>query len=248
MKSSEYGRGDDGRVALRGPLRSAALVLTMVAATVPGAALADTILTYGLTSSSDLAGSTASSPPTAFCIAGASCPGVSPSYSLAVNEPLTGTISIDTTNSTMTFDLTLAGNAAFGGGLTLNQNSTFDTTAPISVSITSNKGVDTILPGSGTATALGTLLLTSGFNQTEGQAIISGLDCSITAGTGGSCGFVLGTPVSGTNALQISDGTNLYNGVMSISANLTPVPLPPSLWLLAGGTGCLLLMRRRALG
>ncbi len=229
------------------------LALTSLVFAIPFArfAYADTILTFDLSSGSNLAGSATGSP-TAFCVAGTTCPGASPAYTLGANVPLNGTVSIDTTNSTMTFDLSLTQNASFGG-VTLNQGSSFvaQATDPISISIsssTSKKGVvtDTILPGTGTATALGTLLLSSGFTQTAGQPLVSGLDCLITVGAGGSCGLTLGADVTGTNALQITNGSNTYDGVMSIGANLVAVPLPPGLWLMAGGmSGMLLTFRRR---
>jgi len=248
MKPSE--QASRSRFVSRGSLPARLLVLTLAGmGAVPGAAFADTILTFNLNSSSDLAGST-SGTPTAFCTVGSTCPGGSPGFPLTANVPLTGTISVDTTNSTMTFDLTLAQNASFGGGLTLDKGSSFisTTSSPVSVLISSStkKGVttDTILAGS-TSTALGTLLLSSGFTQTENQGIVSGLSCSITVGSGGNCGFLIGTPVSGTDALQVSNGT-AYDGVMSINALLTPVPLPPSLWLMAGASG-LIFMRRRPL-
>jgi hypothetical protein len=236
----------------RGPrqIRGCILALAGVAALIPGAVLADTVLTYNLNSSSDLAAS--GSTPSAFCTAGTACPGGTPAFALTQNVPLSGTISIDLTNSTMSFDLTLTQNASFGNGLTLDTGSSFvaSTASPVSVGISSStkKGVttDTVLSGS-TSTALGTLLLSSGFTQTQGQGIVSSLDCSVIVGGAGTCGFVIGTPVSGTDALQISNGTTPYDGVMSISANMTPVPLPSSIWLMLAAAGGLLFRRPRAL-
>jgi hypothetical protein len=249
MKPSERtaAKHDNSRRSVR--MRGCILALAGMAMAVPGAVFADTILTYSLNASSDLAGSGAS--PSAFCAAGSNCPGTSPAFELAQNVPLSGTISIDVTKSTMTFDLTLTQNASFGNGLTLEGGSSFvaSSTAPVSVGISSStqKGVttDTILAGS-TSTALGTLLLSSGFSQTEDQGIVSGLSCSVIVGATGTCGFLIGTPVSGTDALQIADGTTQYDGVMSINANMTPVPLPSSVWLLLAAGGGLLFRRQRA--
>jgi hypothetical protein len=114
------------------------LALAGMATAIPSAAFADTVLTYNLNSSSDLAGSGAS--PSAFCTAGTNCPGTSPAFELTQNAPLSGTISIDVTNSTMSFDLTLTQNASFGNGLTLNAGSSFvaSTATPVSVGISSS--------------------------------------------------------------------------------------------------------------
>jgi hypothetical protein len=120
--------------------------------------------------------------------------------------------------------------------------------APVSVSVSSStkNGVttDTVLPGS-TSAVTANLVLPSGFTQTADQPFISGIDCSITVGGGGSCGFVLGTPAVGVNSLQITDGTSSYNGVLSVNANLAPVPLPAALPLMLSGFGLLCAAARR---
>jgi hypothetical protein len=249
MKSSERAPASPNH--RREPIRTRRCLLALagMAALTPGSVFADTILTYNLNSSSDLASSGAT--PSAFCTLGVPCPST-PAFSLAQNAPLSGTISIDTTTSTMTFDLTLTQNASFGNGLTLDAGSSFVASAgsPVSVLISSStkKGVttDTLLAGS-TSTALGTLLLSSGFSQTESQGIVSGLSCSVIVGGTGTCGFLIGTPVSGTDALQVSNGTTPYDGVMSINANLTPVPVPSSVWLMLAAAGGLLFRRQRAI-
>jgi len=217
---------------------AAALAVTAV----PGAANADTVYTYELVPNSIVAGSATGSP-SAFCAVGNACPST-PAFSLGANVPLTGSISVDATTSTMTFDLTLAQNAAFGS-LTVLQGSTFiaPASSPIGVSITTktSQGVTTatVLPGSTASVISANLLLGAGFTQTEGQPILSGLDCSVIVGGSGSCAFLLGTPVNGANALQVASSGADYNGVLSISANLVPVPLPPSLWLMLAGLGWL---------
>src|SRR5271156_747585 len=104
-------------------VRSAALALVATASAFPGAAFADTIYTFNLTSSSEVAGNPAASPPpSAFCLTTASCPST-PTYTLGADVGLTGTVSIDTTSSTMSYDLTMA-SASFGT-LSLAGGSTF---------------------------------------------------------------------------------------------------------------------------
>jgi hypothetical protein len=249
MKRFEQTRCDGGRIVagMRTGLPVAGLVLGAILATVPGGAFADTVLNFALGGSSDIAGSTTGSP-TAFCAVGNPCPS-NPAFALGANTPLGGTLSIDTTTQTMTFDLTLTQSASFGA-LTLPSGSTLVATvaAPVSVEISSStkNGVttDTILPGS-TSVVTASLVLPSGFTQTANQPIISGIDCLITVGAGGNCGFVLGTPASGANALQISNGSATYEGVLSVNANLVPVPLPAALPLLLSGIGLLGAAARR---
>lgn len=230
---------------------------TVSAAIAPRTAQADTVYTFNLTSTSDLAGA-ASGSPSGFCTPSAECP-TDATYALGANVPVTGTVSFDTTTSEMTFDLVLGQNATFSssssGSLTLDAGSSFDAdssvsgSAPVGVSITSKttKGVTTYtaLPGSGTYTVLSTLVLPSGTSQSANEPIISGLDCSFTAGSTGTCGFVLGTPDTGaTNILQVNNGAT-YDGVLSFNLNMTPVPLPASLWLMSGGLCGLMLFKRR---
>jgi hypothetical protein len=223
-------------------MRRRAPFLVAIAVAGPGSALADTILTFDLNTGSALAGAPSGSP-TAFCALGNACPS-DPAFALGTNVPLSGTVSLDLTTQTMTFDLTVDQAASFGS-LTLPAGSTLIASAatPVSVSVTSSskKGVttDTILPGSAASTVAASLVLPSGIGQTAAQPIISGIDCLVSAGAGGSCGFVLGAPVSGQSALQISDGGGSYDGVWSISANLLPVPLPAGLPLLLSGLGLL---------
>jgi hypothetical protein len=220
----------------------AALVLGTMAAAGPAAVRADTIVSFDLNGSSDLAGSPTGSP-TAFCVVGNACPS-DPAFALGANVPISGSVSFDLTTQTMTFSLTLDQSATFGS-LTLPAGSTLSASgaAPVSVSVSSStkKGVttDTILSGSATSIVSTNLVLPTGFSQTANQPIISGIDCLVTASAGGSCGFVLGTPVSGPSALQISNGSGSYDGVFSVSATLVPVPLPAALPLLISALGLL---------
>jgi hypothetical protein len=224
-------------------LRSAALAVAATAVAFPGAAFADTVYTFNLTSGSDVAGNPAASPPpSAFCLTTVGCPST-PTYTLGADVGLTGTVSIDTTTSTMSYDLTMA-SASFGA-LSLAGGSTF-VASGVGADVTQSGKNITVIPGTGTDIITATLAFPSGssFSQTLFQPIMSSIECSLNSGTGGSCGFLVGTPANTSNALQITNGT-VYDGVLSMSADLTPVPLPASAWLMIGGLGCLMLLRRR---
>jgi hypothetical protein len=216
---------------------------------VPRPASADTILTFDLISGSVLAGNP-TTPPSAFCATGSLCPG-SPAYGLAASEPLSGTVSFDLTKDTMSFDLTLAQNAAFGA-LTVDAGSTFVATSQgVTVGSTTKGGVTTytFAPGS-TDTVVTNLLLSAGFTATQNTPSMPGIECSATTRSG-SCSLTIGTPTdSGSGSLLINSGGTSYNGVLSVSANMTPVPLPASVWLVLGGLGTMLftVSRRRSVG
>ncbi|HMK85523.1 MAG TPA: hypothetical protein VK437_06165, partial [Steroidobacteraceae bacterium] len=129
-------------IVSRGPrrLRLAGLLLGSIAA-VPGAALADTVLNF------DFNGNLIASGSTAFCAVGNACPS-DPAFALTSNTALSGTLSVDETTDTMTFDLTMA-SASFGS-LGLAAGSTFVAPmgSPVSVTITTSHGVTTIGAGS----------------------------------------------------------------------------------------------------
>jgi hypothetical protein len=245
MRATVRSLGQSGRV-MRGII--GAVVLTSIAALMPRLAAADTVLTFDLGSGSVLAGS-ATDPPSAFCAATSTCP-TTPTFGLATSEPLTGTVSFDITNDTMTFDLTLTQNATFGA-LTLDSGSSFVATSasPVSVDVSSSgHGAATTYifsPGSTASTVSTDLILSSGFSETASQPTIPGIECTGSQ-TGGSCSLLIGLPLAGTGALQIAQGGTTYDGVLSISANLTPVPLPASVWLMLGGLGmCFMTARGR---
>jgi hypothetical protein len=221
-----------------------AVCLAMSGLSAPAAA--DTILAFDLTPGSVLAGN-ASTPPSAFCATSSLCPG-SPTYGLAVSEPLTGTVSFDLTDDTLSFDLTLTQNAAFGS-LTLGAGSTFVATAQdVTVASTTKKGVTTYTfsPGATTDTVVANLLLPSGVTETANVPSMPGIECTATTASG-SCSLTIGTPTSGTGtqSLVINDGGSSYNGVMSVSGNMAPVPLPAGVWLMLGGLGAILLTASR---
>jgi hypothetical protein len=234
-----------GRSAGLSPGVLGAVALACLAAFLPRFATADTVLTFNLGSGSVLAGS-AANPPSAFCAETSLCPST-PTFGLATSEPLSGTVSFDVTNDTMSFDLTLTQNATFGS-LTVDSGSTFvATSASVDVS-TSGHGASTTYifsPGATASTVATNLLLSSGFTETAAQPTMPGIECTGSQ-TGGSCSLLIGTALPGSGALQIAQGGTTYDGVLSISANLTPVPLPPSVALLLGGLGmCFLAGRGR---
>jgi hypothetical protein len=205
---------------------------------VPQPASADTIVAFDLVSGSVLAGNS-TNPPSAFCAPSSLCPS-SPTYGLAVSEPLSGTVTLDLTTDTMSFDLTLTQNATFGG-LTVDSGSSFIATND-SVTVKKSGTTYSVSPGTTTDTVLANLLLSSGFTETQSSPSMPGIECSATAASG-SCSLTIGTPTSsGANSLLINGGGNSYNGVLSVSANLSAVPLPASVWLMLGGLGALLFM------
>jgi hypothetical protein len=232
------------------PVRSRTVLVAATAVAVcaalsaaPRTASADTILTYDLTSGSVLAGN-ATTPPSAFCLTGNLCPGT-PAYGLATSEPLSGTVSFDLTKDTMSFDLTLSSAATFGSGPTVGSGSTLvATNQAITVGTSTNgKGVTTYTFSPGTAgdTVVANLLL-SGFTETQSSTSMPAIECSASSGsTSGSCSLTMGVSTgSGSNALLINGGGTTYNGVLSVSANMTEVPLPGTAWLMLGAIGALL--------
>lgn len=208
-------------------------------------AAADTVVTFDLTAGSVLAGNP-STPPSAFCTTLALCP-TSPSLGLAASEPLSGSVSFDLTKDTMSFDLTLAQNAAFGG-LTVGSGSTFvATNQGVTEGSSTSGGVTTITfaPGAADSAVTTLLLQTAGFTETQSSPAMTGIECSENGRTG-SCSLTIGELTgSGPGSLLVNGGGTTYNGVMSVSANLTAVPLPPSLWLILTGLGAFLFLSSR---
>ena len=221
-----------------------AATLLALAVALPRLASADTILNFNLGSGSVLAGNPTLAP-TAFCLDTSSCPST-PAFALGASDPLSGTLSLDVTTDTLSFDLTLTQNASLGG-LTLDAGSSLvASNMKVAVGSSTNKGVTTytFAPGSPASDITANLLMNSPFTQISSQVSIPGIACSATSSSG-SCSLTVGNALSGANSLEISNGATSYNGVLSVSANLTPVPLPAAFGLFASGLGATWLSRRR---
>lgn len=152
------------------------------------------------------------------------------------------------TTGTMSFTFTLTANATFGSQVML-AGSTFTGSA---VNVTfSQSGSGSTLTDSinevGQATGSASVSFASGLPIIENTPTITDLSCSFTA-KGGLCGVNLGGSNATPSGLQFgpdpANGNADYNGFLSFDANVMPVPLPPSIWLMLGGLGCLILVRR----
>jgi hypothetical protein len=224
------------------------LALAIGASALAPAAMADTILNFQLGTGATLSGN-ATTPPTAFCVTTSNCPG-SPSYGLALSEPVTGTVSFDLgtgSTGTMSFDLTLAQNATLGSVVIDAGSTIIGSGVNVNYSSSTSKGVTTytITPGSPAATVAVNLLPGgSSFTETASQPIIPGIVCSASSANG-ACTFTIGTPQGAAQSLLINVGGTTYNGVLGLSAPLVPVPLPAGAFLLLGGLAPVMLRARR---
>jgi hypothetical protein len=156
------------------------------------------------------------------------------------------------TTGTMSFMITLAANATFGSGTslqTMDKGSTFTATG-INVSFSqtgSGMNLSDNIAEIGQATGTASISFASGLSVIAEMPTITNLNCSYTA-KGGLCGVNLGgssTPVSTGLQFGGTAANPQYNGYLGFDAQVTPVPLPASVWLLLGGLGCFGLMSRR---
>ncbi|MGA2189711.1 MAG: hypothetical protein ABSH33_14355 [Steroidobacteraceae bacterium] len=235
-----------GRVRA-GLCAGAALLAAGIA--VPGAAFADTLVTLGTGGGSDLAtGTPGTATTSAFCLLpNDSCPNTAAtSLNLSASDPISGTFTYDSTNNTLSFNLTLAENAVFassGTNVSLLAGTSFSASG-VAVTATT-KGKTVSLSETGTefgstapATVAVGMIAPAGVSEIWDQPLLSGLTCAITSGASGECGFLL-SGSSGANSFQIGSGGDQYNAAFAFNADLVPVPLPPALWLMMGGLGCL---------
>ena len=153
------------------------------------------------------------------------------------------------TTGTISFTLTLTSNATFGSQVML-AGSTF-TGGSINVSFSqsgSGKNLTDSINEIGQATGSASVSFASGLPVIENTPTISNLSCSFTA-SGGLCGVDLGGSNATPSGLQFGpDPSNSgadYNGFLGFDANVEPVPLPPSLWLMLGGLGLIFATRAR---
>jgi hypothetical protein len=153
------------------------------------------------------------------------------------------------TTGTISFTLTLTSNATFGSQVML-AGSTFTGTA-INVSFSqsgSGKNLTDSINEIGQATGSASVSFASGLPVIENTPTITNLSCSFTA-SGGLCGVDLGGSNATPSGLQFgpdpSNSGAMYNGFLGFDANVKPVPLPPSLWLMLGGLGLIVVSRGR---
>jgi hypothetical protein len=153
------------------------------------------------------------------------------------------------TEGTMSFTLTLTSNAIFGSQ-TMLSGSTF-TVSNVDVTESVFGGTEFLTQtGNQTTGAIvssANMSFASGLSIVENTPFISNLNCAFAVG-GGQCGVSLGGSVK--SGLQFgpdpANGNALYNGALTFNTNITPVPLPASVWLMLGGLGCLFFVRRAA--
>jgi hypothetical protein len=153
------------------------------------------------------------------------------------------------TTGTMSFMFTLTANATFGSQVMLAGSSFSGSNINVSFG---QSGSGSTLTNNifelGQATGSASISFASGLGVLANTPTITNLSCNFSA-QGGLCGVDLGgssNPVS--TGLQFGpdpgNGNATYNGYLGFDAVVKPVPLPPSLWLMLGGLGCLALMRR----
>jgi hypothetical protein len=191
----------------------------------------------------------------ALCLAGSPfCPSIPPANATDLNLQSPSTVTggfvftpSSPTSGTMSLTLTLTSNATFGTE-TLLAGATF-TASNIDVTESVSGGMVSISQVAQTGPAIvsnANMSFMSGLSVIENTPVISNLNCLFSSG-GGQCGVALGGGSLGSGLEFGPDPLHPeYNGFLGFSVAVTPVPLPPSLWLMLGGLGCFVLLGRRA--
>jgi hypothetical protein len=180
------------------------------------------------------------------------CPGNASDLGLSgPNATVTGSFvytPTSATSGTMSFTLTLTSNATFGSQSMLAGSTFKASNIDVTESISGKtQNISQVAQTGGAIISNASLTFASGLPVLENTPAITNLNCSFTS-QGGLCGVDFGG--STASGLQFgpdpSNGGADYNGFFGIDTTVTPVPLPPSFWLMLGGLGCFAFLRRQS--
>jgi hypothetical protein len=150
------------------------------------------------------------------------------------------------TTGTMSFQLTLTSNAVFGSQ-TMLAGSTF-TVSNVDMQetdIAGTRNLSQISQTTGSIVSNANVHFLSGLSVIENTPFVSQLGCFFASGSN-ECGVELGG--STASGLQFGpdplNGGAKYNGALRFDAQVTPVPVPGSVWLMLSGLICLFLAKR----
>ncbi len=154
------------------------------------------------------------------------------------SNPVSGSFVYDSVNNQLSFSLTLTGPVTFSGPAgteTLQAGSVFSGSH---LAVSAPNGSGGVVQGSGTGAAT---LYTSLSGQPIQDAAASITIVSCTTVGAGQCGVNFGPGGLGVAAV----GGSSYDGALTFNVNVSPVPLPASVWLMLGGLGGVFGLRRR---